>query len=209
MIQWARKLLGRGRSEAASINLDPLTSAAFNLVGYISLTTGSCADAILDKWPTLTGKIAAPPVSYSVYAQFMFLYLHVMDRLAFAKGGDERRIEVRDLVTPLLLPALNGYLSGRHDSSGRVQSSDMIDAVSHDFFQMLDRSEYSFSRVPDYASMMAEVARRICEAWEIGDSDALGLMVRQEAGTRGHNLESLLSEVTCQLEAYDRRGTIE
>ncbi len=175
--------------------LDPLTLSAFKLVGYMSLTAGACADDVLDKWPTLAGKTAGPAVSYSVYSQFLFLYIHVMDRMAFADGGDQVRVAVRDVVRPHLIPALNGYLSGRHSPPKRVPSSELTSGVSDDFFEMLDKSEFSFSRLTDYRSMIDEVIERLSEAWELRDLEALEELVRREAGTRGHNLKPLLSEV--------------
>ena len=181
-------------------NLDPLTLSAFKLVGYMSLTAGGCADAILDKWPTLAGKSAGPTVSYSVYSQFLFLYLHVMDRMAFADGGDQCRVAVRDVITPHLIPALNGYISGRHSTPKLFPSSELLTSgVSDDFFEMLNQSEFFFSRLHDYQLMIDEVIERLKEAWELKDVETLAEIVRREAGTRGHNLKTLLSEVIRQL----------
>ena len=199
-MQWLRRLTRRSAAEAPAASLDPLTLSAIKLVGYMSLTAGACADAILDKWPTLAGNTAGPAVSYSVYSQFLFFYLHVMDHIAFADGGDQRRVAVRHVVRPHLMPALNGYLSGRHSPPKRVPSSELASIVSNDFFETLDRSEFFFSRLPDYGSMIDEVIERLSEAWELSDLEALGEIVRREAGTRGHNLKPLLSEVIRRLD---------
>ncbi len=177
-------------------DLDSLTLAAFKLVGYMSLTVKACADVILDQWPSLSGKPARPAVSYFVYSQFMFLYLHVMDRMAFADGGDWCRVAVRDAITPHLIPALNGYLKGRHTPEEPVPSSTLhASGVSNDFYEMLNKSELSFSGISDYHSMIEEVIERFKEAWELTDIETLAQIVRREAGTRGHNLKSLLSVV--------------
>ena len=199
-MQWVRRLTGRSASRAPAADLDPLEPSAFELVGYISLTAGACADAVLDKWPTLAGNTAGPAVSYSVYSQFLFLYLNLVDRMAFADGGDQRRVAVREVVGPQLIPALHGYLSGRHSPSRGVPSSELA-FLSDDFFEMLDRSEISFSTLGDYGSMIDEVIRRLSEAWDLRDVEALGEIVRGDAGTRGHNLEPLLSEVIRRLDA--------
>lgn len=198
-MQWVRRLTRRSASKAPVVNLDPLTLSAFELVGYMSLTAGACADAVLEKWPTLAGKNAEPAASYSVYSQFLFLYLHLTDRMAFADGGDKCRAAVRDVVKPQLIPALNGYLSGRHSPPKHVPSSELTSTVSDGFFEMLDRSEFSFSRLPDFPSMIDEVIERLSGAWELRDLEALGEIVRREAGTRGHNLKPLLSEVIQRL----------
>ena len=193
-MQWVRRLTRRNSSKAPAADLDPLSLSAFKVAGYMSLTAGACADALLDKWPTLAGKTAGPAVSYSVYSQFLFLYLHLMDRMAFAEGGDQCRVAVRELVGPHLVSALNAYLSGRHSPPESVPSSELT-AIVGDFFEMLTRSEFSFSRLPDYPSMMDEVTKRLSDAWELRDLEALGEIVRGKAGTRGHALQPLLSEV--------------
>lgn len=182
-------------------NLNPLTAATFKLVGYMSMTAGDCADAVLDEWPALADKTAGPAVSYSVYSQFLFLYLHVMDRMAFADGGDHCRVAVRELVGPHLLAALNGYLSGRHSPPERVSWSEFTDGVSDHFFETLTQSEFSFSRLPDYQSMMNEVIERLSDAWELRDLEALGEIVRGKAGIRGHSLQPWLSEVIRRLDS--------
>lgn len=198
-MQWFRRLTGQSTRKESIPNLNPVQLSAFKLVGYISLTAGACADAILDKWPSLAGKAAGPSVSYFVYSQFLFLYLHLMDRMAFAQGGDHYRVAVREAVTPQLIPALNGYLSGRHHPSQRVSSSE-LDSIADDFFEMLDQSEFSFSRLRDYESMVGDVIERLNGAWELNDAKTLAETAQQEAGTRGHNLKPLVSEVIRQLE---------
>jgi hypothetical protein len=123
-----------------------------------------------------------------------------MDRMAFATGGDEYRVAVRDVVVPHFLPALNGYLSGRHTPSKQVSSSELASNVSDDFFDMLNQSELSFARLSDLQSMIDEVVERLKQPWEIMDLEALGEIAKREAGIRGHNLKPLLSEVIQQLE---------
>ena len=48
--------------------------------------------------------------------------------------------------------------------------------------------------------MIGEVIERLTEAWELRDVEGLGQIVRREAGTRGHNLKPLLSEVIRRLD---------
>lgn len=95
-----KKQLQQKSTETPAVELDPITESVASLVGYMSVIAGACADAVLDKWPSLAGETAGPPVSYSVYSQFTFLYLHVMDRMAFGISGDEGRLVVREAVGP-------------------------------------------------------------------------------------------------------------
>jgi len=175
----------------------PIPYEVLMLSIYLGVNAGQASNKILED--INVGRDHDAIITYTVFEQCYFLFLHLMNRVSFRQSGQGGRTLIQDALVPIIYDYVRIYLRARYRAS---MADDVLhqwlDELEEHFGDRLNLSELEYARFENYQSMKDKLAVRLASALvdaSVEIDPKFTSRVNQAVGKRGQNLGYLIKAV--------------